>query len=132
MFYSYPSAPRVVKFVTSLISVVSEEGKEAVFKCTVSPSDAVVTWLRNGVKIEASKKYVISHKDTNHSLTITDLTLEDAAEISANAEGVKSTANLRVRGKRWSCPSHWCYNPSFHVDFLLIMLVGKFCFYIMK
>ncbi|XP_010295196.1 PREDICTED: obscurin-like, partial [Phaethon lepturus] len=92
-----PKAPRVVKFVTSLNSVVSEEGKEAVFKCTVSPSDAVVTWLRNGVKIEASKKYVISQKDTSHSLTITDLTLEDAAEISANAEGVESTANLRVR-----------------------------------
>ncbi|GAB0185061.1 obscurin [Grus japonensis] len=92
-----PKPPRVVKFVTSLNSVVSEEGKEAVFKCTVSPSDAVVTWFRNGVKIEASKKYVISQKDTNHSLTITDLTLKDAAEISANAEGVESTANLRVR-----------------------------------
>ncbi|XP_021244944.1 obscurin isoform X10 [Numida meleagris] len=92
-----PKAPRVVKFVTSLNNVASEEGKEAVFKCTVSPSDAVVTWFRNGVKIEASKKYVISQKDTEHSLTITDLTLEDAAEISANAEGVESTANLRVR-----------------------------------
>uniref|UniRef100_A0A8D0F1L4 Obscurin n=1 Tax=Strix occidentalis caurina TaxID=311401 RepID=A0A8D0F1L4_STROC len=88
-----PKAPRVVKFITSLNSVVSEEGKEAVFKCTVSPSDAVVTWLRNGVKIEGSKKYVISQKDTNHSLTITDLTLEDAAEISANAENVESTAS---------------------------------------
>lgn len=99
MVSSSPSAPRVVKFVTSLNNVASEEGKEAVFKCTVSPSDAVVTWFRNGVKIEASKKYVISQKDTNHSLTITDLTLEDAAEISANAEGVESTANLRVRGK---------------------------------
>ncbi|XP_010118188.1 PREDICTED: obscurin-like, partial [Chlamydotis macqueenii] len=92
-----PKAPRVVKFITSLNSVVSEEGKEAVFKCTVSPSDAVVTWLKNGVQIEASKKYVISQKDTNHSLTITDLTLEDAAEISANAEGVESRASLRVR-----------------------------------
>ncbi|XP_053913945.1 obscurin isoform X12 [Cuculus canorus] len=92
-----PKPPRVVKFTTSLNNVISEEGKEAVFKCTVSPSDAVVTWLRNGVKIEASKKYAISQKDTNHSLTITDLTLEDAAEISANAEGVESTANLRVR-----------------------------------
>ncbi|XP_021393666.2 obscurin isoform X15 [Lonchura striata] len=92
-----PKPPRVVKFVTSLNSVVSEEGKEAVFKCTISPSDAVVTWLRNGAKIEASKKYVISQKDTNHSLTITDLTLEDAAEITASAEGVESTANLRVR-----------------------------------
>uniref|UniRef100_A0A663M3I2 Obscurin n=1 Tax=Athene cunicularia TaxID=194338 RepID=A0A663M3I2_ATHCN len=91
------STPRVVKFITSLNNVVSEEGKEAVFRCTVSPSDAVVTWFRNGVKIEGSKKYVISQKDTNHSLTITDLTLEDAAEISANAENVESKASLRVR-----------------------------------
>uniref|UniRef100_A0A674IU22 Ig-like domain-containing protein n=1 Tax=Terrapene triunguis TaxID=2587831 RepID=A0A674IU22_9SAUR len=68
----------VVKFTTGLHNVVSEEGKEATFKCTVSPNDAAVTWHRNGVKIEASKKHVISQKDTNHSLTITDLTLEDA------------------------------------------------------
>lgn len=100
MVCSHPSAPRVVKFITSLNSVVSEEGKEAVFKCTVSPSDAVVTWLRNGVKIEASKKYVISQQGANHSLTVAELTLEDAAEITASAEGVESTANLRVRGER--------------------------------
>ncbi|XP_010219329.1 PREDICTED: obscurin-like, partial [Tinamus guttatus] len=96
-FKIVPTAPRVVKFVTSLNNTVSEEGKEAVFKCTVSPSDAVVTWHRNGAKIEASKKYVISQKDANHSLTITDLTMEDAAEISAVAEGVESSAKLRVR-----------------------------------
>uniref|UniRef100_A0A8C5TZE1 Obscurin n=1 Tax=Malurus cyaneus samueli TaxID=2593467 RepID=A0A8C5TZE1_9PASS len=84
-----------VKFAKKLEAV--KEGREAVFKCTVTPGDAVVTWLRNGTKIEASKKYVISQKDTSHSLTITDLTLEDAAEITASAEGVESTANLRVR-----------------------------------
>ncbi|KAF2987667.1 hypothetical protein EK904_013941 [Melospiza melodia maxima] len=94
-----PKPPRVVKFVTSLNSVVSEEGKEAVFKCTVSPSDAVVTWLRNGAKIEASKKYVISQKDTHHSLTITDLTLEDAAEITANAEEASISFKKKLEPK---------------------------------
>ncbi|XP_019399214.1 PREDICTED: obscurin [Crocodylus porosus] len=91
------TVPRVVKFTTGLLSTVCEEGKEANFKCTVSPSDAVITWHRNGVKIEASKKYVISQKDSNHSLTITDLTMKDAAEISAIAEGVETKANLKVR-----------------------------------
>ncbi|XP_074841400.1 obscurin isoform X2 [Carettochelys insculpta] len=92
-----PKAPRVVKFTTGLHNMVSEEGKEATFKCVISPNNAVMTWHRNGVKIEASKKYVISQKGTSHSLTITDLTLEDAAEISANAEGVESKASLTVR-----------------------------------
>uniref|UniRef100_A0A8C8RNK2 Ig-like domain-containing protein n=1 Tax=Pelusios castaneus TaxID=367368 RepID=A0A8C8RNK2_9SAUR len=80
-----------------LHNVVSEEGKEATFKCIVSPSNAAVTWHRNGVKIEASQKYVISQDDADHRLTIADLTLEDAAEISANAEGVESKATLTVR-----------------------------------
>ncbi|XP_019363471.1 PREDICTED: obscurin [Gavialis gangeticus] len=91
------TVPRVVKFTTGLLNTVCEEGKEANFKCTVSPSDAVITWHRNGVKIEASKKYVISQKDSNHSLTITDLTMKDAAEISAIAEGVETKAILKVR-----------------------------------
>ncbi|XP_025067421.1 obscurin isoform X19 [Alligator sinensis] len=91
------TVPRVVKFTTGLLNTVCEEGKEANFKCTVSPSDAVITWHRNGVKIEASKKYVISQKDSNHSLTITDLTMKDAGEISAVAEGVETKATLKVR-----------------------------------
>ncbi|XP_029444171.1 obscurin isoform X11 [Rhinatrema bivittatum] len=90
-------APRVVKFTGELNNMVAEEGKEAKFKCTISQDDAVVTWYRNGAKIEASKKYVISKKDTTHSLTITDLTMEDAAEISAEAEGVKTKSTLKIK-----------------------------------
>ncbi|KAL8164796.1 UNVERIFIED_CONTAM: hypothetical protein K2H54_006969, partial [Gekko kuhli] len=91
-----PIVPRVVKFVKGLHNIVAEEGKEAVFKCTVSPSDAAVTWSRNRTKIEASKKYLIAQKDTSHSLTIANLTLEDSADITAEAEGVESKATLKV------------------------------------
>ncbi|XP_062979003.1 obscurin [Elgaria multicarinata webbii] len=91
-----PAVARVVKFVKGLHNIVAEEGKEAIFKCVVSPSDAAVTWSKNGAKIEASKKYAISQKDTNHSLTINDLTLKDSAEISAKAEGAESKATLKV------------------------------------
>nr|XP_060639353.1 obscurin [Anolis sagrei ordinatus] len=91
-----PIVPRVVKFVKGLHNIVGEEGKEAFFKCVVSPNDAAITWSRNGTKIEASKKYVIFQKDSNHSLTITDLNLQDSGEITADAEGVQSKANLKV------------------------------------
>ncbi|XP_077160177.1 obscurin isoform X7 [Paroedura picta] len=91
-----PIVPRVVRFVKALHNIVAEEGKEAVFRCTVSPSDAVVTWSCNGTKIEASKKYLIAQKDTSHSLTITGLTLKDSADITAEAEGVESKATLKV------------------------------------
>ncbi|XP_073532982.1 obscurin [Phyllobates terribilis] len=90
-------APRVVKFTAELSNVVMEEGAEATFKCTISPDDASVTWYRNGAKIAESNKHKISKKGAIHSLNIGHLTLQDAAEITAEAEGVKTTASLKVR-----------------------------------
>uniref|UniRef100_A0A7N4PFA3 non-specific serine/threonine protein kinase n=1 Tax=Sarcophilus harrisii TaxID=9305 RepID=A0A7N4PFA3_SARHA len=89
--------PRMVKFTSGLINIVSEEGQEATFQCVVAPSNAVVVWSRNGVKLEPSAKYVISQSDASHSLVITALTLEDACQITAEAEGATTTASLRVR-----------------------------------
>ncbi|KAG8443503.1 hypothetical protein GDO86_012051 [Hymenochirus boettgeri] len=90
-------APRLVKFTGELSNVVVEEGGEATLKCTISLDDAVVTWHRNGTKIESSKKFSVSKKGTNHSLTISDLSLQDAGEITAESEGVQTKATLKVR-----------------------------------
>ncbi|CAH2281872.1 obscurin isoform X24 [Pelobates cultripes] len=90
-------APRVVKFVGQLNNVVIEEGGSATFKCSISLDDAEVTWYRNGVKVENNQKYAISKKGTSHSLTINELSMQDSAEITAESEGVKTKANLKVR-----------------------------------
>ncbi|KAG8138687.1 hypothetical protein E2320_001556 [Naja naja] len=95
-----PTAPRIVKFVKGLSKVVAEEGKEAVFECTVSPSDTSVKWSHRGAPIEASKKYVISHRDVHHSLTLTELTVQDSGEVTAKAEGEESRAHLRVEEEK--------------------------------
>ncbi|ETE72319.1 Obscurin, partial [Ophiophagus hannah] len=92
-------SPRIVKFVKGLSKVVAEEGKEAVFECTVSPSDTSVKWSHHGSPIEASKKYVVSHRDVHHSLTLTELTVQDSGEVTAEAEGEESRAHLRVEGE---------------------------------
>ncbi|XP_041423263.1 obscurin isoform X2 [Xenopus laevis] len=92
-------APRVVKFTGELSNAVMEEGGEATLKCTISLDDAVVTWYRNGVKIESNKKYTINKKGTNHSLTIKELVLQDAGEIMAESEGIQTKASLKVREK---------------------------------
>lgn len=97
-----------MKFVKGLHNVIAEEGKEAVFRCIVSPSDVAVTWSRNKVLLEASKKYVISQKESNHSLTITDLTLEESGEILAQAEGIDSRATLKVEGKKLNGSTACC------------------------
>lgn len=92
------AVPRVVKFTSGLSAVVAEEGCEATFQCTVTPSDVAVTWFRDGVKLQSCEKFLISQKGASHSLTILGLALEDAGQITAEAEGIKTVAALRVRG----------------------------------
>lgn len=93
------AVPRVVKFTSGLSAVVAEEGCEATFQCVVTPSDVAVTWFRDGVQLQPGEKFLISQKGASHSLTILSLALEDAGQVTAEAEGIQSTAALRVRGE---------------------------------
>ncbi|XP_036374692.1 obscurin isoform X10 [Megalops cyprinoides] len=90
-------APRLVRFTAKLNNVAAVEGKDAIFKCTVTPADVKVRWLRNGTAITTGPKFKITHEGTSHSLTITSVSSEDAGEITADAEGKVSSANLQVQ-----------------------------------
>lgn len=78
---------------------MAEEGGEATFQCVVSPGDSAVMWFREGALLQPSQKFLISQSGSSHSLTISGLTVEDAGQITAEAEGVQSSAALRVRGE---------------------------------
>lgn len=97
--HSSSAVPRVVKFTSQLSAAVAEEGSEATFQCVVSPEDAAVTWYHNGTALQPGEKVVISRSGAVHSLTISGLTLGDAGQISAEAEGISTAASLRVRGE---------------------------------
>ncbi|KAM4870705.1 obscurin isoform X20 [Urocitellus parryii] len=89
--------PRVVKFTSGLSAVVAEEGCEAIFQCVVSPSDAVVTWHRDGIQLQPSEKFLISQSGASRSLTISSVAMEDAGQVTVESEGAASSAALRVR-----------------------------------
>ncbi|XP_046304388.1 obscurin isoform X2 [Marmota monax] len=89
--------PRVVKFTSGLSAVVAEEGCEATFQCVVSPSDAVVTWHRDGIQLQPSEKFLISQSGASRSLTISSVAMEDAGQVTVESEGAASSAALRVR-----------------------------------
>ena len=90
-------APRLVRLTAKLNNVVAVEGKDAIFKCTVTPADVNVKWFRNNIPIAAAPKYKIEHGGTSHSLTITAVTQNDAGEISVDAEGKACNATLQVQ-----------------------------------
>ncbi|XP_030218592.1 obscurin isoform X4 [Gadus morhua] len=90
-------APRLVRITAKLNNVVAVEGKDAIFKCTVTPADVNVKWFRNNIPIAAGPKYKIEHGGTCHSLTITAVAQNDAGEISLDAEGKGCNATLQVQ-----------------------------------
>lgn len=88
-----------MRLTTKLNNVVATEGKDAIFKCAVTPADANVRWFHKNIPITVGPKYKTEHGAGSHSLTITSVTQKDAAEISVDAEGKTCKATLQVQRK---------------------------------
>ncbi|XP_055722117.1 obscurin-like isoform X1 [Salvelinus fontinalis] len=91
------NAPRLVNLTSKLSSIAAVEGKDVMFKCSVTPADVKVKWFHNNVPITAGPKYKIEHGATSHSLTIMSVSQEDAGEIRMAAEGKTCSATLQVQ-----------------------------------
>ncbi|KAM9789384.1 obscurin [Neosynchiropus ocellatus] len=89
-------APRSVRLTAKLNNVAATEGRDAIFKCSVSPADATVRWFHNSAPISAGSKYRVEHSGGAHSVTVLSVTMKDAGEISVDAEGKCCKANLQV------------------------------------
>ncbi|XP_056149779.1 obscurin-like [Lampris incognitus] len=90
-------APKQVRLTAKLNNVAAMDGKDAIFKCTVTPADVHVKWFHNNISVSAGPKYKIEHGGTSHSLTITSVTQKDAGEISMDVEGKGCKATLQVQ-----------------------------------
>ncbi|KAM4728162.1 obscurin [Anableps anableps] len=90
-------APRLVRLTTKLNNVAAMEGKDAIFKCAVTPSDVNVRWFHNNIPITAGPKYKSENGGGSYSLTITSVTQKDAGEVSVDAEGKSCKATLQVQ-----------------------------------
>ncbi|XP_054686750.1 obscurin-like protein 1 isoform X2 [Grus americana] len=89
--------PRVVEIITELQSLTVLEGEDATFKCLVSPEDVAVTWQLNGQPVVPSEQLLVTRSGLCHSLTLRHCQPCDTATVTANAEGLVSTARLSVQ-----------------------------------
>ncbi|KAM6071117.1 obscurin-like protein 1 [Chlamydotis macqueenii] len=89
--------PRVVEIITELQSLTVLEGEDATFKCLVSPEDVAVTWQLNGQPVVPDERLLVTRSGLCHSLTLQQCQLGDASTVTANAEGLVSTARLSVQ-----------------------------------
>ncbi|NXK45000.1 OBSL1 protein, partial [Chauna torquata] len=89
--------PRVVEIIAELHSLTVLEGDDATFKCVVSPEDVAVTWQLNGQPVVPGERLLVARSGLCHSLTVRRCQPGDAAAVTANAEGLLSTARLSVQ-----------------------------------
>ncbi|NWZ49096.1 OBSL1 protein, partial [Haliaeetus albicilla] len=97
VFFVTVEVPRVVEIITELQSLTVLEGEDATFKCLVSPEDVAVTWQLNGQPVVPGKRLRVTRSGLCHSLTLQQCQLGDAGTVTANAEGLVSTARLSVQ-----------------------------------
>ncbi|XP_052531348.1 obscurin-like protein 1 isoform X8 [Tympanuchus pallidicinctus] len=88
---------RVVEIIVELQSLMVLEGDDATFKCMVSPEDVAVTWQLDGQPVVPSERLQVARSGLCHSLTVRGCQPGDAATVTANAEGLLSTARLSVQ-----------------------------------
>uniref|UniRef100_A0A8C8AG38 Obscurin like cytoskeletal adaptor 1 n=1 Tax=Otus sunia TaxID=257818 RepID=A0A8C8AG38_9STRI len=91
--------PRVVEIITELQSLTVLEGEDATFKCLVSPEDVAMTWQLNGQPVVPGERLLVTRSGLCHSLTLRQCQPGDAGTVTANAEGLVSTARLSVQGE---------------------------------
>ncbi|XP_003784961.1 obscurin-like protein 1 isoform X1 [Otolemur garnettii] len=89
--------PPPVKVVSELTPLTVHEGDDATFRCEVSPPDASVTWLCNGIIVTPGPQLEIAQNGSNHTLTLRSCQLGDSGTVTARAGNTATSARLHVR-----------------------------------
>ncbi|XP_068165521.1 obscurin-like protein 1a [Antennarius striatus] len=89
--------PRVVEFLTELHNTAVLEGEDATFKCVVSPEDVQLVWLMDNEPITFGDRFLADQNGLCHTLVIKKCQMLDCSRITAEAEGQRSKASLKVQ-----------------------------------
>ncbi|XP_038047566.1 titin-like, partial [Patiria miniata] len=82
----------------------TEFDQTATFDCTVSSEKAVVTWLKDGERIEAGPKYEIKEDGKKRVLVVHDISPEDKGNFSCVVGDAESMATLDVEATKITKP----------------------------
>ncbi|XP_012714433.2 obscurin-like protein 1a isoform X1 [Fundulus heteroclitus] len=89
--------PRKISIRKGLTDQETFEREPASFEVELSHADVEGIWQKDGIRVKPNNQFRVSVNGLVHSLTLTNLTLEDTGTIVFSAEGVRSTARLTVK-----------------------------------
>ncbi|KAL0964073.1 hypothetical protein UPYG_G00318040 [Umbra pygmaea] len=89
--------PRKISIRRGLSDIQTFERETASFEVELSHSDVAATWLKDGNKLKPNNHWRMSANARVHSLTISNLTLEDTGTFVFCVENMKTSAQLVVK-----------------------------------
>ncbi|XP_053085434.1 obscurin-like protein 1a isoform X2 [Pangasianodon hypophthalmus] len=89
--------PRKITTNKGLMDIETFERETASFEVELSHTDVKGVWQKDGLRIKNSTTKRVSSSGHVHSLTLTNLTLEDTGTIVFSAEGLRTSAQLLVK-----------------------------------
>nr|XP_046260552.1 obscurin-like protein 1 isoform X6 [Scatophagus argus] len=89
--------PRKITIKRGLTDVKTTERETASFEVELSHPHVTGTWMRNGIQLKPTNHFRMSAKGQVHSLTITNLSVEDTGTFMFCVENLKTSARLVVK-----------------------------------
>ncbi|XP_026875960.2 LOW QUALITY PROTEIN: obscurin-like protein 1a [Electrophorus electricus] len=89
--------PRKITIWKGLTDIETFERETASLEVELSHADVKGVWQKDGLRVKPSNSFRVSANGRVHSLTLTNLTLEDSSTITFSAEGVRTSAQLLVK-----------------------------------
>ncbi|XP_031730899.1 titin isoform X2 [Anarrhichthys ocellatus] len=89
--------PRKITIKRRLTDIKITERETASFEVELSHPNVPGTWMRNAIKLKATNHFRMSAKGQVHSLTISNLSVEDTGSFTFCVENLKTSARLVVK-----------------------------------
>lgn len=93
-----------IQVIKGLTETKAHETETVTLEVELSQADVEGSWTRDGVRVRSGGNCRITALGKKHSLTLSNLKMEDAGTIVFQAEGVRVSGKLIVTGKisMWS------------------------------
>ncbi|XP_027878729.1 obscurin-like protein 1 isoform X10 [Xiphophorus couchianus] len=89
--------PRKISIKRGLTDIKTTERETASFEVELSHANVPGTWIRNGIQLKPTNHFRMSAKGEVHSLTISNLSVEDTGSFVFSVENLKTSARLVVK-----------------------------------
>lgn len=96
-------AARKITIKRGLTDIKTTERETATFEVELSHPQVVGMWMRNGIQLKQTNHFRMSAKGKVHSLTVSNLSIEDTGTFMFCVERQKTSARLVVKGRSFFC-----------------------------